>query len=370
MTVFGTRPEGIKLGPVICELRRSAKFDIVNISSGQHRDLLEPFLLPFHVSADHDLRVMEPNQTPGVVCARVMTLLDPIVAEEKPDLILVQGDTSTALAGALAAFYQHIPVGHIEAGLRSGDISSPDPEEMHRRLITRLATYHFAATAGNRDTLLSEGIEPKSIFVTGNPIVDALECVLKNSVASRRIDQLLSETASLKRITLTMQRRESFEEFLPVSLRVVRDFVTNHDDVGLMFPVHPNPAVVRAASEILGDHPRVYRMPPLPYEEFVHLLLNSWLILSDSGGIQEEVSTIGKPLVILRRNTERPEVIQAGAARLVGGAPEYLATMLEEAYQSGSWANRVGVVPNPFGTGDSGRLIAESIAFALGVQQM
>jgi UDP-N-acetylglucosamine 2-epimerase (non-hydrolysing) len=366
LTLFGTRPEIIKLAPVIHALESlGADFCTTNVTSAQHTDLLYPFIRLFRVRVDHDLQVMEPNQTPNQVCARVLSSLDPLLGRDRPDLILVQGDTTTAMAGALAGFYRRIPVGHVEAGLRSGNVYSPYPEEMNRKLITSLATYHFAATAKNRDTLLAEGISAKRIFLTGNPVVDSLKSMLARSALSPTVQALLSATAPFKRIVLTTHRRESFGEVMGGNLTVLRNFVERHADAALIFPVHPNPAVVGPATAILSGHPRIHLIPPLNYEDFIMLLSRAWLILSDSGGVQEEAPTLGKPLLVLRENTERPEAVESGVARLVGGSPEHLATMLEDILQDGHWADEIRNVENPFGQGDSGPRIAQIIRDSL-----
>jgi UDP-N-acetylglucosamine 2-epimerase (non-hydrolysing) len=369
LTLLGTRPEVIKLAPVIHALeRREDSFRTVNVASGQQADLVHPVLKMFAIRADENLHVMKPDQTPSLVCARILLALDPIIDREQPDLILVQGDTSTALAGALAGFNRGTPVGHVEAGLRSGDISSPYPEEMNRRLITRLASYHFAATSRNRDLLLSEGVPSERIFLTGNPVVDALERVLRESKNGSKIGGLLEQTRGEKRIVLTTHRRESFGGAVAENLRILCRFVADHSDVVLIFPVHPNPHVKLPAKEICAGNPRVVLTKPLDYSDFILLLSSSWLIVSDSGGIQEEAPSLGRPLLILRKNTERPESVEAGVSRLVGGSPAALAAMLEEAYQPGSWVESVDKVRNPFGTGDSGERIAQSLARVLGVE--
>ena len=363
ITLFGTRPEVIKLAPVIRALRmRPEVFSVLTVASGQHTDLLYPFVELFGIPVDYDLRVMEPHQTPSDVCARVLTGFDPILARERPDVLLVQGDTTTAMAGALAAFHRRIRVGHVEAGLRSGDALSPFPEEMNRRLITRLARWHFAATPRNRDTLLAEGVSEQDVFVTGNPVVDALDTILAGSRANGRVSQLLEQTAGLRRLVLTTHRRESFDGRLAENLKVLRRFVETRPDVALLFPVHPNPAVVEATQAILQGNERIHLLPPLGYAEFVWLLSSAWLIVSDSGGVQEEAPSLGKPLLILRENTERPESVEVGIAKLVGPRPERLAELLEEADRPGSWIERAGIVDNPFGRGDAGRRVAEVLA--------
>jgi UDP-N-acetylglucosamine 2-epimerase (non-hydrolysing) len=368
LTLFGTRPEVIKLAPVIAQLERcSEQFVTVNVTSAQHTDLLYPFIRRFGLRLDHNLQVMQTGQTPSQVCARVLGSLDPILDRTRPDLILVQGDTTTAMAGALAGFHRSIPVGHVEAGLRSGNDLSPFPEEMNRKLITRLAKYHFAATQRNRQTLLTEGVSDDRIFVTGNPVVDALESMMRDSSVPPEIGKLLESTEGCKRIVLTTHRREAMGGLMTENLRALAQFVARHEDVVLVFPVHPNPEVVRSAEQVFGRQSRIHRLAPLSYEHFIVLLRHSWLIVSDSGGVQEEAPTLRKPLMILRENTERPESVESGVARLVGGHPERLAAMLEETYSSGTWIDQVAHCQNPFGRGDAAKQIVDAIAGLLNV---
>jgi UDP-N-acetylglucosamine 2-epimerase (non-hydrolysing) len=362
MVIFGTRPEIIKLAPVIHGLRRRAKrFETIVVNTGQHTDLLRTFLDRFCVYPDHDLNVMQPGQTPNGVCSRVLSLLDPILATVKPDLVLVQGDTTTALAGALAACHHRIPVGHVEAGLRSGDRLSPYPEEMNRRLITRLSSFHFAATTKNRDNLLAEGVPAETIVVTGNPVVDTLLSIRRDRSVSRGLQRLLDESEGFRRMVLTIHRRENQGEVMSGYFRVIRRFVDRHDDVSLIVPVHPNPAVKNLVASELAGHLRIHLIEPLDYADFIGLLSRAWLILSDSGGVQEEAPTLGKPLLILRQNTERPEGLESGVARLVGIDPSRLASMLELSYRDKSWVDRVAQIENPFGRGDSGEQIARAL---------
>ncbi|HMG32833.1 MAG TPA: UDP-N-acetylglucosamine 2-epimerase (non-hydrolyzing) [Blastocatellia bacterium] len=366
LALFGTRPEVIKLAPVINAIeRREFGIRSLNVASGQHNDLLYPFINQFGIRMDYDLRIMEPNQNPNQVCSRLLERLDPILDVERPDMILVQGDTTTAMAGALAGFHRRIPVAHVEAGLRSGNPESPYPEEVNRQLISRLATHHFAATVRNRETLISEGVRPETIFVTGNPIVDSLTKMIDGLTPSPDLAELLDSTAGLKRLVLTTHRRESFGSVMTDNLAVLRKFVEMHRDVVLLFPVHPNPAVRGPATEILSGRPRIHLLQPLHYQQFVLLLSHAWLIVSDSGGIQEEAPSLGKPLLVLRENTERPEAIEAGVARLVGGSPSRLAEMLEHALDDQHWIQKVERVDNPFGVGDSGERIANIINAAL-----
>ncbi len=362
LSLFGTRPEVIKLAPVIRALEdRGDCFQTVNVASGQHDGLATPFVRLFALRVDHDLRVMTPGQTPSDVCARVLTALDPILVAEQPGLVLVQGDTTTALAGALAAFHRGVPVGHVEAGLRSGDVRSPFPEEMNRRLISQLATFHFAATEWNRKNLLREGVADECIFVTGNPVVDALEAVRPTLEPGSAVQSLLDRTEGARRIILTTHRRESFGRRMRENLGGLRRFVEAHPDAALLFPVHPNPVVVEATQAHLGQHPRIHLIEPLGYADFLVLLSRAFLIVSDSGGVQEEAPSLGRPLLVLRGNTERPEALTSGVARLAA-SPERLLALLEEAWQPGSWAERASRIENPFGRGDAGARIARILA--------
>jgi UDP-N-acetylglucosamine 2-epimerase (non-hydrolysing) len=361
LTLFGTRPEVIKLAPVIRAIEENPDLSAVNVSSSQHTDLLRPFTRTFGVRIDHDLEVMRENQTPNEVCARVLSSLGPILDFVRPDMILVQGDTTTAMAGALCAFHHRIPVGHVEAGLRSGDPINPFPEEMNRRLISQVASYHFASTEHNRQTLLAEGVTKESIFVTGNPVVDSLNGILDRPHGDD-LGEILAQTSGFRRLVLTTHRRESLGDVMRTNLEVLLQFVEAREDIVLIFPVHPNPSVVDAASQVLSDHPRIHLIDPLDYADFIHLLSEAWLIVSDSGGVQEEAPTLGKPVLVIRENTERPEAVEAGFSRLVGGNPQTLADMLEEADSQESWITLISATENPFGHGDSGERIATIVA--------
>ena len=367
LALFGTRPEAIKFAPVVYQLKRKL-FQTIIVSSSQHKELLKPLLKTLNIKADFDLGVMQKNQTPNEVCARVLAKLDEILAAEKPNLILVQGDTTTTLAGAVAGFNRKIPVAHIEAGLRSGNLHSPFPEEMNRRLVSQIAALHFAATEGNRRNLLSENVPGEKIFVTGNTGIDALRQIPKILSPDKKIVELIKQTEGEKRVLLTTHRRESFGDAMSGNLKVLRQFVENRKDVCLIFPVHPNPNVRAATNEILAGAERVYLLEPLDYVDFISLIKSAWLIVSDSGGVQEEAPSFGKPLLILRENTERPEVIEAGAAKLVGGNPGGLKLMLEENYADETWIKSVRKIANPFGDGRAANRIVKIIEEKLGAK--
>lgn len=361
LSLFGTRPEVIKFAPILRQLEKPGlQMQAVNVLSGQHTDLLYPLTRFFNVRTDHDLHAMQSNQSPATLARRIVRRLLPVLDQERPDLILVQGDTSTALAGSLAGAIRRIPVGHVEAGLRSGNLAAPFPEELHRRMITRLATYHFAPTSSNRDTLLAEGVANEHIFLTGNTGIDSLLNVARNSTGTPQLERVLAATRNYKRIVLTAHRRENLGHVMDAYFRTLRCFAETHDGVALIFPVHPNPAI-SPSTYILRGHPRIHVTGSMDYPDFIHLMRHAWLIVSDSGGVQEEAPSLGVPLLVLRGNTERPEAVKCGAARVAGESPESLALALEEIWRNQAPAVSMRPVRNPFGLGDSGARIVDSI---------
>lgn len=360
-TLFGTRPEIIKLAPVIRALEAAGRpFRTMNVATGQHRDMVRPFADALGVRIDRDLATGRAEQSPLDICRDVLAAVDSLLRVDAPDVLLVQGDTTSAMAGALAAFHHRVPVGHVEAGLRSGDVHDPFPEEMNRRLITRLARWHFAATARNARTLRGEGVPDRSIVVTGNPIVDAVHTALAREDAACSVAPLLEGIPEGRWIVLTTHRRESFGTAMTERLRAVRRFVERHGDMHLIFPVHPNPAVADAVHGSLSGAKRVHLFPPLGYFEFVHLLSRAWLVISDSGGVQEEAPSVGRPLLVIRTTTERPEVIEAGCALLVGSVSD-LEQALERFATDPDRYSRAASAANPFGEGDAGIRIADAL---------
>jgi UDP-N-acetylglucosamine 2-epimerase (non-hydrolysing) len=358
--VLGTRPEVIKLAPVVLALRESEELAPVVISTGQHRSMLDQALAAFGIAPDLDLELMAPNQTLEDLTARALVRMKGALAAVRPSWVVVQGDTTTALAAAMASFYARVPVAHVEAGLRSGDPSSPFPEEMNRRMIDQIADLLLAPTDGARQRLLGEGFAPERVHMTGNTVVDALiavrERIRLNPIS---IPGLPEERAMGKRIVLvTAHRRESFGGPMVDMLQALRQLARDNPGVLLVYPVHLNPNVDGPARAILGDEERVLLLPPLGYLEFVALLERAHLVLTDSGGVQEEAPTFGVPILVMRDNTERPEGIAAGVARLVGTSGESIlreATRLlgdPDAYRAMSAA------VNPYGDGQSARRIA------------
>lgn len=357
MPIFGTRPEAIKLAPVIHELRRQREvFDVQVAVTAQHRSMLDQVLSIFDIRPDFDLDIMRPGQTLTDVTVRALTGIEKVLAELRPDIVLVQGDTTTAFVGALAAYYQRVAVGHVEAGLRTSDKFSPYPEEMNRRLAGCMADVHFAPTPRARENLRREGVAAGSIHVTGNTVIDALLWVLGSS---KPWDvPLLSRLNPSRRIILvTAHRRESFGPGFERICRALAAIARRNPDVDVVYPVHLNPNVRKPVNAILGRVERVHLIEPLEYLPFAHLMERSYLILSDSGGIQEEAPALGKPVLVLRDKTERPEAIEAGTARLVGTDVERIVSQAERLLSSPAAYRRMAHAENPFGDGRASQRI-------------
>lgn len=361
LVVVGTRPEMIKFLPIFREVAKRSAVELTTVLTSQHTDLIRPLIDLWGVRVDHDLDVMTKGQSLNELAARIIGRMDAVLAEATPDVVLVQGDTTSALGAALAAWHRRIPVAHLEAGLRTPSIDSPFPEEANRRLISRLATLHFAPTQRNVDALLAEGASPNAVIRSGNTIVDAVRLIHGSQAPSPMVARLLADLSGLRLIVLTTHRRESFGAVLRDRLRTLRRFVEARADLHVAFPVHPNPQVRKVVTEELGGADLFHLLPPLDYPDFLHLLAASWAIVSDSGGIQEEAPSLGKPLLILRSDTERPEVVDCGVARLVGQSVEQFRAALEDLDAPESWATKIGQTPNPFGEGDSARRIINAL---------
>jgi UDP-N-acetylglucosamine 2-epimerase (non-hydrolysing) len=361
LVVFGTRPELIKLLPIFREASRRSSIELVSVMTSQHTDLVRSLVDLWGVPVHYDLDVMTTGQTLNSLAARVIGRMDEVLVEAAPDIVLVQGDTTSALGAAMAAWHRGIPVGHLEAGLRTPHIDSPFPEEANRRLISRIATLNFAPTDRNVAALLAEGVPEASVIRTGNTIVDAVELIRGSHDPSPAIGELLHRLHGQRLLLVTTHRRESFGPVLRDRLRALRRFVDRRPDISLVFPVHPNPQVRDVAEAELAGAARVHLLPPLDYPDFLHLIAASWAIVSDSGGIQEEAPSFGKPLLILRPDTERPEVVECGVARLVGHSLERFEAALEDLDTPDSWATQVHRTANPFGAGDSARRILNAL---------
>jgi len=361
--VFGTRPEAIKLCPVLLHMRqRPEQFAVEACVTGQHRGMLDQVLAAFEVTPEYDLDVMRPGQSLAQSSARILSQLEPVLVRSRPDMVLVQGDTTSTLCGALGAFYQGIPVGHVEAGLRTGDLQEPFPEEMNRLVTTRLAHLHFAPTPLAAARLAAESVPCERIFVTGNSGIDAVLYIrdaLESGAAPAPAWEQLN--ASKKLIVVTAHRRESFGEGFERICRALAHLAAR-TDVQIAYPVHRNPSVMEPVYRLLGDRPNVLLLDPLDYVPFVDLMRRAALILTDSGGIQEEGPSLGKPILVMREKTERPEAVEAGTVRLVGTGEE---TILREAcllLDSEEERRRMSRVHNPYGDGQASRRIADAIA--------
>jgi UDP-N-acetylglucosamine 2-epimerase (non-hydrolysing) len=361
MFCFGTRPEAIKLAPVILELRkRPREFGALVLVTGQHRQMLDQVLRVFDIKPDHDLDLMRPGQSLADVTVGVLRGVERVLRRARPDMVIVQGDTTSALAAALAAFYEKIPVGHVEAGLRTSDRYSPYPEEMNRRLVSSLADLHFAPTRAAKENLLGEGVSRSRIHVTGNTVVDALKAIRRSRVVWHV--PVLDRIAPEQRVILvTAHRRESFGPGFERICRALRMIVERNPDVAVVYPVHLNPNVRTPARAILGRVPRVYLIAPLEYLPFVRLMECAYLILTDSGGIQEEAPALGKPVLVMRDVTERPEAVAAGTARLVGTETEVIVSATERLLRSAAVYRKMARARNPFGDGRASSRIAAAL---------
>lgn len=354
LCVAGTRPEAIKMAPVILALKDSPNIDCRVLATAQHRQMLDQVLEVFDIVPDIDLDIMRPNQALTTLTARLLLDIDDVLLAEAPAIVLAQGDTSTVMTIALASFYHRIPFGHIEAGLRTWDITNPFPEEMNRVIAGRLASWHFAPTESARQNLLREGIADNEIIVTGNTVIDALQSVAESS------PEIGVELDDSKRMILvTAHRRENFGEPIKVICRAIRTLVERNEDVQVLYPVHPNPNVQSVAHEMLGDHSRIVLCQPLDYLPFVGAMQRAYLILSDSGGVQEEAPALGKPVLVLRSETERPEAVEAGAARLVGSDYDKIVEETQRLLDDESAYRKMAKSISPYGDGHAAERIVK-----------
>lgn len=353
MTVFGTRPEAIKMCPVVKELKKSDKLKTVVCVTGQHREMLDMVLEAFDVVPDYDLSVMKKNQTLFDITCNIMLDIKEVLEKEKPDVVLVHGDTTTTFAAALACFYLQIPVGHVEAGLRTYNIYSPWPEEFNRQATGVVAKYHFAPTEMAKSNLVKEGKNKSDIYVTGNTGIDAL----KTTVRDDYTHPLLDWAKDSRMIMLTAHRRENLGENLRNMFRAIMRIIEEFEDVKVIYPVHLNPAVRKAAKEILGDHERVKLVEPMEVIDFHNFLARSYLILTDSGGIQEEAPSLGKPVLVMRDTTERPEGIKAGTLKLVGTKEENIYREFKTLLTNITEYEKMSGAKNPYGDGKASERI-------------
>lgn len=355
LLVFGTRPEAIKMCPLVHELNTRSDIHTVVCVTGQHREMLSPVLEAFSVTPDYDLDIMKDNQTLFHITTAVLEGIKPVLEEVRPDMVLVHGDTTTAFAAALAAFYLHIPVGHVEAGLRTHDLAAPFPEEFNRRAVRLISRYHFAPTEQARDNLLAEGVSPDSIYVTGNTVIDAL----KSTVRPEYTHPLLSWAAGSRLILLTAHRRENLGTPMEQIFQAVRQAADDFEDVRFLYPIHPSPSIHDAAESILGHHSRIRLCEPLNVIDFHNLMARSYLLLTDSGGIQEEAAALGKPVLVMRTATERPEGLAAGNLALVGTEEDAVYAALRQLLEAPAEYARMSTPTDLYGDGFASRRIAD-----------
>lgn len=363
MTIFGTRPEAIKMAPLVLELQKQSEWiePIVTVTA-QHRQMLDQVLDLFGIRPDYDLNIMKDRQTLAGITTRALEGLDDIMRKVKPDLVLVHGDTTTTFVASLAAFYHQIAIGHVEAGLRTWNKYSPFPEEMNRQLTGVMADLHFAPTKKAYDNLIRENKKPESIFITGNTAIDALKTTVKDDYRHDILDQIGDD----RMILLTAHRRENLGETMRGMFRAIKRLVETYDDIQVVYPVHLNPAVREAAAEVLGDDPRIHLIEPLDVFDFHNFAARAYLILTDSGGVQEEAPSLGVPVLVLRDTTERPEGIEAGTLKLAGTDEETIYRMASELLTNRSEYEAMAKASNPYGDGQASKRIVDAILYYFG----
>ncbi|MCY7945879.1 UDP-N-acetylglucosamine 2-epimerase (non-hydrolyzing) [Bacillus atrophaeus] len=362
MTVFGTRPEAIKMAPLVLELRNYQEIESYVTVTAQHRQMLDQVLEAFHIKPDYDLNIMKERQTLSEITSNALLKLDKLFNEIKPDIVLVHGDTTTTFAGSLAAFYHQITVGHVEAGLRTGNKYSPFPEELNRQLTGSIADLHFAPTDQAMQNLLRENKNPETIFVTGNTAIDALNTTVHEGYSHSVLDRLGED----KMILLTAHRRENLGKPMENMFKAIRRIVEEFHDVQVVYPVHLNPAVREAAAKHFGDLDRVHLIEPLEVIDFHNFASKAHFILTDSGGVQEEAPSLGKPVLVLRDTTERPEGVKAGTLKLAGTDEETIYHLAKQLLTDSQEYERMSQASNPYGDGQASRRIAEKLLYHYG----
>ncbi|MCX7714504.1 MAG: UDP-N-acetylglucosamine 2-epimerase (non-hydrolyzing) [Clostridia bacterium] len=366
MTVFGTRPEAIKMAPLALELQKHPEIDSKVCVTAQHREMLDQVLDIFKITPDYDLDIMKDRQTLIGITTRVLEGLDEVIRKAKPDIVLVHGDTSTTFAGSLAAFYNQVKVGHVEAGLRTYDKYSPFPEEMNRKLTGAIADLHFAPTVQNKNNLLREGILEENIFITGNTVIDALKTTVRKDY--KFSDDTLNQLDFSKRkvIIVTAHRRENLGEPLENICEALKYIVTTYSDVELVYPVHLNPAVRETVFKILGGLDRVHLIDPITVDELHNAMDRCFMVMTDSGGLQEEAPALAKPVLVLRKETERPEAVAAGTVKIAGIDKDNIICMASELLGNKDSYNLMAHAANPYGDGEASARITEAILYSFG----
>lgn len=357
MTIFGTRPEAIKMAPLVKELERREEIESIVCVTAQHRQMLDQVLETFNINPDYDLNIMKQGQTLVDITTRALQALSEVICEVKPNIVLVHGDTTTTLAGSLAAFYNQTSVGHVEAGLRTYDKYSPFPEEVNRQVTGIIADMHFAPTEISKDNLIMEGKKEKNIYVTGNTAIDALKTTVKDKYNHPILDKIGKDRI----ILLTAHRRENLGEPMKSMFRAIKRIIEEFTDVQVIYPVHLNPLVRQAADEILGNNDRVHLIEPLEVLDFHNFLNKSYIIMTDSGGIQEEAPSLGKPVLVLRDTTERPEGVKAGTLKIAGTDEDVIYNLTKELLENEKKYNEMSKASNPYGDGKASKYIVDLI---------
>jgi len=365
MVVFGTRPEAIKMAPLVLELQKQSEtIETITVVTAQHRQMLDQVLETFRIQPDYDLDIMGKNQSLLDITAKILEKFDPVVKEVQPDIILVHGDTTTTFAASLVAFYNQVRIGHVEAGLRTFDKYSPFPEEMNRQMTDNLADLYFAPTSESKANLLMEHHPESSIFITGNTAIDALRLTVQEDYHHQVLDQLDPQK---KLVLVTMHRRENQGQPMRAVFAALREMVDAHPELEVVYPVHLSPAVQEAAKEILGDHDRIHLIAPLDVFDFHNLASRSYFIMSDSGGVQEEAPSLGKPVLVLRDTTERPEGVKAGTLKLVGTDPERVKEEMTALLTDPDLYQKMSSTRNPYGDGKASERIVQAIQHYYGL---
>ena len=361
MTVFGTRPEGIKMAPIIKAMEKEERIENIVCITAQHREMLDQVLNLFNIEADYDLNIFKPGQSLTEITINALKGLEDVIQEVKPDVLLVQGDTTTVFAGALAAFYQKVKIGHVEAGLRSGNLYSPYPEEANRKLTGIMTDFHFAPTEESKKNLLKEDYPQEKIFITGNTVIDALQYAIKEDYDFQLPLLNKLDYENKKVILMTSHRRENIGEPMEDIFSAVKDIVEKHQDVEVVFPIHLNPKVREIAYRVFGDNPRIHLIEPLDYEPFTNLMAKSYMVVTDSGGLQEEAPSLGKPVLVIREETERPEGIEAGTAKLVGTNYDNVFKEIDILLSNSEEYKKMANAVNPYGDGKAAERIVNAI---------
>ena len=366
MTVFGTRPEAIKMAPLVLELEKRDNVESIVCLTAQHREMLDMVMDMFGIKADYDLNIMQQRQTLAGITTKAINGLDEVMAEAKPDVVLVHGDTTTTFAGSVAAFYNKIKVGHVEAGLRTYDKYSPFPEEMNRKLTGSIADFHFSPTIANKNNLLKEAIDDNAIYITGNTVIDAIKYTVKDDFKFKDETLAKADFEGKRVILVTAHRRENLGEPLKNICRAITKLVNDFEDVEVIYPVHLNPAVRETVYEIMSGNDRIHLIDPLDVDELHNLMKRCYMVMTDSGGLQEEAPALGKPVLVLRTETERPEAVAAGTAKLAGVEEDDIYNLGKTLLCDKAEYDKMAKAANPYGDGNASARIVDALLYEFG----